>query len=292
MDSRAPGLPPEHQVADLVTDTIARRRWTLQRFGLSPMKAPYRLVNAGAPKVFCVNIPKAGTHLLERALCLHPRLYRKVVPTVSDENIGRYNGFDTLLSRIRPGQVVVSHLRYKAGYPETLSRRAVHGIFLVRDPHAIVVSQVHYVSRTKSHRHHDFFVSQKSAKERLKIAIAGDPQQGVVSIGERLDAFAGWLDDGCLVVRFEDLIGPEGGGDRPRQIRTLRSIYVSLGMGATEPLLESICARLFSSASPTFRQGSIERWRQAFDADLERLMRDVAGDAMARYGYGPSLGRE
>jgi sulfotransferase family protein len=279
-------------MADRVTEAIARRRWTLQRFGLSPMKAPYRLANAGAPKVFCVNIPKAGTHLLERALCLHPRLYRKAVPTVSDENIGRYNGFDALLSRIRPGQVIVSHLRYKASYPETLSRRAAHGIFLVRDPHAIVVSQVHYVSRTKGHRHHDFFVSQNSAKERLRIAIAGDSQQGVVSIGERLDAFAGWLDDGCLVVRFEDLIGPEGGGDRRRQIHTLRSIYGFLGLTTSEPFVDSVCVRLFSSASPTFRQGSVERWREAFDADLERLMRDVAGEAMARYGYGPSLGPE
>jgi Sulfotransferase domain len=270
--------------------TLARHLWTLQRFGLSPTKSPYRVANPGAPRVLCVSIPKSGTHLLERALCLHPKLHRKVVPTVSDENIGRYKGFDELLRRMRPGQVVVSHLRFKPTYLETLARQAAHPIFLIRDPHAIVVSQVHYVSRTRNHRHHDFFRAQASTKDRLRIAIVGDHEHHVASIGERLEAFAGWLDAGCLVVRFEDLIGPDGGGDRTAQRRAVSSIYDSLNVAMTDDLFDHICRGLFTSASPTFYRGSIDRWREVFDDDLERLLHEVAGDSMARYGYGRSVG--
>jgi hypothetical protein len=269
---------------------LASRSWTLERFGFSPSKAPRRIANAGAPKVYCVSIPKSGTHLLERALCLHPTLYRKLVPTISDENIGRYNGFDGLLRRLRPGQIIVSHLRYQDRYLESLDQQAVRGIFLIRDPHAIVVSQAHYVARTKGHRNHEFFLAQPSIKDRLRIAITGNAEHRVASIAERLEAFSGWLDAGCLVVRFEDLIGPDGGGDRTVQIRALRSIYEFLRIDASDALVASVSRRLFSSASPTFRTGSIGEWRGAFDADLERLISEVAGEAMIRYGYRRSAG--
>jgi Sulfotransferase domain len=269
---------------------LASRAWTLERFGFSPSKAPRRIANPGAPKVYCVSIPKSGTHLLERALCLHPKLYRKLVPTISDENIGRYNGFNRLLRRLRPGQIIVSHLRYQDRYRESLDQQAARGIFLIRDPHAIVVSQAHYVARTRSHRNHEFFLAQPSVKHRVRIAITGDAEHRVASIAERLEAFSGWLDAGCLVVRFEDLIGPEGGGDRTVQIAALRSIYEFLGIDAPDALVVSVARTLFSSASPTFRTGTVGEWRDSFDADLERLISEVASEAMTRYGYGRLAG--
>jgi Sulfotransferase domain len=268
-----------------VAGPIARGRWTAQRFGLSPAKSRYRVANPGAPKVLCVSIPKSGTHLLERALCLHPKLYRKVLPTISDETIGKYGELEGLVDRLRSGQVIVSHLRYDARYPRVLQRRMVRGLFLIRDPHDVVVSQVHYVTKTPNHRHHDVFLSRPDLRDRLALAIAGDPLRGVASIRERLDAYAGWLDSDCLVVRFEDLVGPEGGGSANDQVRTMRSIFDHLWLHADWELIESVCRNVFSAASPTFRSGAIGQWRNSFDPELEALLGDVAGDALARYGY-------
>jgi hypothetical protein len=258
--------------------------WTLQRFGLSPTKLPCRLFDPGAPKVFCVSIPKAGTHLLERALCLHRKLYRKLLPTVSDENIGRWNGLDGLLARLRRGQVVASHLRFRAEYPTILERRSTRPIFLIRDPHDVVVSQVHYVSKRTDHRLHDLYVGLPDEKAKLRVAIAGDRTHNVASIGERLDYFAGWLDTG-LVVRFEDLVGPGGGGERERQLASLRTIYDFLHMEADEAMIGSIADRLFSSDSPTFRRGAVGGWRRFFDPELEALFDEEVGDRIAPYGY-------
>jgi hypothetical protein len=265
--------------------SLARHRWTLQRFGLAPPTPRYRIAGPTAPRILCVSIPKAGTHLLERALCLHPLLYRKIVPTVSGANIERFGGLDALLHRVRPGQVIVSHLRFDPDFPKVLLRRGVRGIFLVRDPRDIVVSEVHYICRSADHRHHDLFAGLPDMKQRLRLAIAGDPAHDVASIAERLDAFRGWLESGCLVVRFEDLVGPDGGGDRPSQLAAVRSVFHHLEVDADERLVESVCARLFSATSPTFRRGTIGAWRHALDPELQSLFSGLAGEAVRPYPY-------
>ena len=268
-----------------LTDSVPLDRWTFERFGLTPSKLARRATDRSAPRVFCVSIPKAGTHLLERALCLHPRMYRKLLPTVSDENIEKYRGFERLLHRIRPGEVVASHLRFETPYPEQLQRSGVAGVFLVRDPHDIVVSQVHYVSKRADHRLHDVF-AERDAREKLRLAIVGDRDRGAASIGERLDYFAGWLDAGCLVLRFEDLVGPGGGGDAERQRASIALLLRHVGLGARDGTVDAIAKELFSSESPTFRKGSAGGWRSTFDPELEALFDQVVGDRAIPYGYG------
>ena len=266
-------------------NSLPRNRWTLQRFGLSPDKLRYRWANEGAPTVFFVSIPKAGTHLLERALCLHPRLHRKLIPTVTGANIGRWQGLDGLLTQLRPGQVVASHLRFIPEYPAILARHGTGAMFLIRDPHAIVVSQVHYVSRRSDHRSHELFAALPDVRSRLRLAIAGDEEHGLASIAGRLDHYMGWM-DATHVVRFEDLVGPLGGGDPERQRDAVNGIFGSLQMDTDERELVAICDQLFSSDSPTFRRGSVDSWREVFDPELESLFDDVVGDRMVRYGYG------
>ena len=87
---------------------VSRQAWTLERFGLSPGKLPKRLSDQGAPRVFCVSIPKSGTHLLERALCLHPALYRKLVPTISGANVAKFGGLP-----LWPGESVPGRWSYR-----------------------------------------------------------------------------------------------------------------------------------------------------------------------------------
>ena len=47
---------------------LARQLWTAQRFGLTPRKLAGRAARAGVPRVLVVSLPKAGTHLVERAV--------------------------------------------------------------------------------------------------------------------------------------------------------------------------------------------------------------------------------
>jgi sulfotransferase 6B1 len=110
----------------------------------------------------------------------------------------------------------------------------------------------------------------------------------VLGIAERLDRYAGWLTSGCLVVRFEDLVGSAGGGDDDSQHAAVSGIYRYLGLEDDDALVRSVCGRLFSSDSPTFRRGSIGGWRDAFDDELEAIFERSVTGHWEPYGYGPS----
>ncbi|GIU97212.1 MAG: hypothetical protein KatS3mg013_1015 [Actinomycetota bacterium] len=264
---------------------IPANRWTLERFGLTPAKLRARALDRSAPKVLGVSIPKAGTHLVERALCLHPRLYRKILPTITGAKLGR-GGLDGLLARLGPGEVVLAHLRFDPAYPGDLRRRAVRGVFLVRDPRDVVISQARYAMGRTDHWAHGLFAARADERERLRLAIAGDERGGLRSIGRRLADYAGWLEaPGVLVVRFEDLVGARGGGDPRRQREAVAGLYRHLGLEPDDDLVRRVCERLFSADSPTFRRGTIGQWRSTLDAELLALLEDVAGEQLARYGY-------
>ena len=266
--------------------SMKRKVWTLQRFGLLPGDLRLRLLDRGAPKVFCVSIPKAGTHLLERAICLHPRLYRKLLPTIGDGNVVRWKSLEDILANLHPGQALVSHLSFRPEFPTALEKHGVRTVFLMRDPRDTVVSQTHFVTRETKHRQHGAFVDQGSDRDRLMLSIQGDPTRGVLGIAERLDRYAGWLTSGALAVRFEDLVGPGGGGDAATQEAAVRGIYRHLGLPDDPALVRSVCARLFSSDSPTFRKGSIGGWRDSFDPELEKLFEETVQGRLEQYGYG------
>lgn len=241
--------------------------------------------NRTEPKVLCVSLPKAGTHLLERALCLHPRLYRKFIPTLSETTLNRWDDFDDLLGSIRPGQVVLSHLGFEPAYRRWLTERQVKCVFLIREPRDIVVSQSFYIAGKRKHPLHRLFADQPGLKERLKIAIQGDAAHGLESVGQRLAQFAGWLEASDLVIRFEDLVGPANIRDNGLQRATLRSLYHAIGLSPEEKFFDGLTEQLVSSVSPTFRTGKTGQWRAHFDAELEELFLRVAGSQLARYGY-------
>jgi len=264
---------------------VSRQAWTLERFGFSPAKLPKRISDQGAPRVFCVSIPKSGTHLLERALCLHPALYRKLVPTISGANVGKFGGLHSLVRRIRPGQVVVSHLRHSDADEQTLANAGVRGLFMVRNPRDLVVSQIHYVTKRTDHRLHDLFSALPDKRARLRKAIVGDAAAGLPSIAERLAYFEGWLSSDLLTVRFEDLVGSSGGGDADRQRELLRTVFEHLGVDAGPARVDAVASRLFSADSPTFRSGQVGSSRDFFDDELEELFQTTIGTHAEPYGY-------
>ena len=258
--------------------------WTFTRLGLTPSKLRHRFQDRDAPRVLCVSLPKAGTHLVERALCLHPRLYRRLRPTIAP-GMSRWDGFGAMLTAVRPGEVVVAHLPFDASYPPSLERSGVRAICTIRDPRDVVLSQVHFIVRRRFHPHHEHFAARRTVSERLELAILGDDAAGIPSIRERLERYAGWLDDGSLVVRFEDLVGSKGGGDAERQRRTVEGMYRYVGIDVDGMFVERVCADLFSGSSPTFRRGAIGGWRDTFEPRIVELFAREVGTALAPYGY-------
>lgn len=263
--------------------SLPRNVWTLQRFGLTPSKLRHRLVDRSAPKVLSVSLPKAGTHLLERALCLHPLLYRKILATVWPEALPRWGSLAGLVGRLSPGQIALAHLPFEPSFPDELGD--TRAVFLIRDPRDVVLSEAHYAASRPNHPYHAAYAGCTTLAERVRVAIDGDPRVEFRSIAERLDRYGGWLHGSAFVVRFEDLVGPQGGGSAERQQEAVQGLYAHLGVEADERLVADVCSRLFSGDSPTFRRGAVGQWRTELDEEIVRHFREVVGSRLEDYGY-------
>jgi hypothetical protein len=266
-----------------VVDAAERQVWTLQRFGLTPLRLPRRVVNRHQARIFCNSIPKAGTHLLERALCLHPELYRPLLPTIHESNVDKFGGLARLLTKLRPGGVLVGHLKVRPDRVSAVVERGARSLLLVRDPRDIVVSTAHYASSTPAHPWHDRFMQESDVEGRIRLTIEGG--EGVAPFAAVLAGFADWARYGALVVRFEELVGVEGGGDPVLQAERLRSIYRHVGLSPSEERVRRIAGLLFSPHSPTFRRGTVGQWRSAFSPQLSRLFEKEAGHTLDALGY-------
>jgi len=272
-----------------VLDRAARRyrraQWLAESLGFIPRKLPNRLGLRGGPRVLATSVPKSGTFLLERALCLHPGLYRQLRRTVFDSRIRSEGEFRSLIGSIQPSQVVMAHVASGPGYRELLRVGGATTVFMIRDPRDVVVSHAHYVATTNQHWLFELY-RDADPRQRLRMSIEGVPEAGLRSVAETLRVFERWLEDADLVVRFEDLVGDSGGGDHGRQRDVLEELYRVLGVDRSDAVVDYVQPRVFSRTANTFRRGSVGNWREELDDEILDLFHRVAGEELVRYGYG------
>jgi len=268
---------PRPGLQGAVRARLGRALWDLERFGITPRGLVRRLRPGDGPRVLSISIPKAGTHLVERALCSHPDLHRRLTRTVFPQQVER---LEHLLDRQRAGEVICAHLHSTERVRAAVERHAPRVLFVVRDPRDVVVSQAHYVAARRDHAWHDAVRDKPDLRERVRVFIDGDPDRGISGIGRVLDLYSGWLDlPGVRVVRYENLIDPEA---RPGEVAAL---FGWLGVRDDPGLAARIARRLISSQSVTFRRGKTGEWREVMDDELLAAFQRAAGDRLARYGY-------
>lgn len=258
----------------------------------------------GAP-IFLNSIPKAGTHLLMQALdemegvrTTGVHLIKADVVRAGTEPVERSREVDwtkvrRILSRsARPGQYITAHTWAHPELFDLLDELGYAQLFVIRDPRDIVVSQSTYVKRLGRHPDHKRFASALSDdQQRYRAIIEGyvEDDQGPagVSLAERLVGFAPWLErQSVLTCRFEDLIGPSGGGSADRQVKTLETVADTIGAPLGEGEANDLSTRVFSTRSATFNKGRIGGWREIFDSETTELFDAlVPADLIRRYGY-------
>jgi hypothetical protein len=83
-------------------------------------------------------------------------------------------------------------------------------------------------------------------------------------------------------VRYEDLVGPRGGGSRQRQIEAVSRVLRHVGSDE-DP--ERVADRVYNPDSWSFHQGRIGGWRERFTRrNLDRFTEQF-GDILEQYGY-------
>lgn len=259
----------------------ARKKVRTTLHGLRPSALHGRYT---AHRILLNSIPKAGTHLLENALEQFPLLRNAGRKTITCWESLPDHAYKAVTS-IGRGEFLNGHL---TGLPELLEIVQTYQIkvlFVIRDPRDIAVSYYKYVTNIdKTHPMHEYFHSLKDDDERLTASI--EKVGGKVTIGELLRRYEPWLNpEHAHTCRFEDLIGPAGGGNKEKQVKLLESVLRYLEISATEAEIETIAERTFSVKSSTFRQGRTGAWRKYFKPYHISLFKSVAGNELIRYGY-------
>ncbi len=260
---------------------LDRLTWDASRFGITPSGVAARVLRADGPSLISISLPKAGTHLLERALCLHPKVYRRFVPTLYPYNLPKLGGLGELVANQRPHELLVGHLPFDAEHADLIAASGTRAFFVVRDPRDILVSHVNYITGYKAHNWHEVVMAEPDTPARLRLLIEGrERPPRIHGIGEYLESYGGWLDTDAAVIRYEDLVG-----ERSDRLGALSRIYAHAGLELDDAALGDRADRLISSASPTFRRGATGQGREHFDAELELLFEEAAGPHLERYGY-------
>jgi hypothetical protein len=292
-------------------NTAKLRRWAgqsrrLREGRVIAIQTGARLAKVGHGKpIFLNSIPKSGTHLLMQALDemdgIRPtgvHLQKAKVVRDGSEPVERsrdiaWDKVEKVLRRnARPGQYMSAHIWAQPELFEQLTTNGYSILFMIRDPRDVVVSQAAYVKRLRRHPDHERFSrALESDQDRYRAIIEGygaDESGPVgVSLAERLEGFAPWLDHpDVLTCRFEDLIGPSGGGSRDVQTATLRKVAAAIGAPLDAAEAEALSGQVWSPRSATFNKGRIGGWRESFDDRTRELFDTVVGrELMDKYGY-------
>jgi sulfotransferase 6B1 len=265
-------------------------------------------------RIVANSIPKSGTNLLARLLTLlgfeqtsemgirsrlvagplsparkllRARSKEKVtIGVASPQRIDR-RWLERRLSRVADGYFVTAHCVYSPELASLFAGERMRVVCILRDPRDVAVSQMHHIKQRNEHFAHEAFLKLPSDHERLLHSIRGGELGGrrLQSLDERYRQFLGWQDDdNAMMVRFEDLVGPRGGGSAETQRRTVERVARHVGLEPDERMLRTVEENIFG-VSNTFRKGQIGGWREEFSEEHARSAREIAGPLLVELGY-------
>lgn len=273
---------------------IRRRvRKTVQYFvmrNIAPLTPHQLRAYRASPRVFANSIPKAGTNLLSRLLKMMPN----VVPAWTYHIDETMDGAFRQLRSGKRGQIITAHMPWTQKLAEVLEEEQYKKVFIVRDMRDVIVSGLHYVTKKdRSHPLHAYMKSLPDDDSRLTSLIKGVdaayyPNQIKPDswYNDSYRSFIPWIDDSdCCLLRFEDLIGEQGGGSGGVQAQQISKLAAHLGIDLDRNEVTKISANLFSSSSRTFRKGQIGDWVYHFSDFHKEIFKEYYGELLIRLGY-------
>jgi hypothetical protein len=250
------------------------------------------------------SIPKSGTNLLQKFFLLVsiPYSHKSIA---ASSIFGRYGRIKSILRRPRPNEVPVQiglevpnvvsptwlcrYLRNARGYVSGHAAYSAHlytilqnenykVIQIVRHPCAVLVSWANYIVEpdywwASAYRE----MNRKSFAERLQLLIRGGYLGNHYYAGfkEILLRTSGWIEDKrAFILRFEDLVGSQGGGDDDLQRETINGLLEFIEVEGSNRCVDMIMQDLYGG-TPTFRKGKIASWKDSITPDVEPLIHEL-----------------
>ncbi len=88
----------------------------------------------------------------------------------------------------------------------------------------------------------------------------------------------------CYVIKYEQLVGPKGGGSREVQIEEINNLAKFLNLQLPQEKIQEIADTLFGGTG-TFRKGQIGRWKERFNDRHIELFNKKFQNQLEQFGY-------
>jgi hypothetical protein len=268
-------------------------------------------MSSSTQRILINSLPKSGTNLLSRAFELAGfqygalgvssalvmgswqltrqfarRSFFELNPLIIGLDVQmpvRRSWLDGRLARVPAGNYVTGHANWTIGLEHLLTMHGFRTVLVIRDPRDVVLSYGHYVAATKAHFLHRTY-SRIDLVARTRLTLEGGRIDGldVAPFAMMLDRIDRWIGrPGVEVIRFEDAVGPAGGGSAARQ----RDVFDALSR-FTGRIFDPVLSEMnLYGHSHTFRKGRIGSAAEELDTVTLAQVNAVLDPMLRKWGY-------
>jgi len=244
-----------------------------------------------AKNVVQISIPKTGTYLLMK--CIMGITGRHDFFSDINAPIDYYIVDAKKVDRIRLNENHWNiHLFFDKAFIPFLNNDKNAFFFIYRDPRDQLVSMAYYMLRNWKYARWPRAKEISFNELIMELIVSGEiynDDPPCKNINDLYQKYIPWMHQSAMcVLRFEDLIGPKGGGSLEAQYASIKKIAKHLDVFLTEKQVRQKAASLFGGTH-SFRKGQIGSWKSHFTPEHKAAFKEVAGQLLIDLGYEESF---
>jgi hypothetical protein len=241
--------------------------------------------------IFLNSIPKSGTYLLHQIL-MNLNFKDKFgffASTPSWNMQVRSNQeAEKYLSKMYKNEIISGHLFFSKSIENYLLESSLPSVFIYRDPRAIFLSELHYLSNmNRWHRCHKYYARCKSFDEKFDLCLQGLPESDFYypKFSDRIKDYLGWINSRAVfAIRFEDLINED---TRFREINNLFDYLLPFYecIDNKNFNIEDVKGFILPEKSHTYTGLDPDRWKRNLNSTQLYQLESHLGDLVEEMKY-------
>tara|TARA_B100001113_G_C21104024_1_gene620021 strand:- start:1295 stop:2173 length:879 start_codon:yes stop_codon:yes gene_type:complete len=217
---------------------------------------------------------------------------KKIPISIGSPQMVRQNLVERICSKVKDGEYMLSHIPYSLAMEKILINLKWKNIVIIRDPRDQCASVLNKLKKKKNNpASHYLYQNLRTDSDRIKALINGydgsNNLRGMVSLETMYRSVLEWQEKGNFIfIKFEDLIGPNGGGNLDNQKATIIQIlkHINYDHFDNDEIVERIGHHCFGSTN-SFWKGQIGNWKNVFDKEIAKIFENNISDLLNQLGY-------
>ena len=229
-----------------------------------------------------ISIPKSGTHLIAKFL----KMLTNKNHGFAGHHIKEKKYIQNLKVSWGKNTFCHCHLLYSERNEQLLKQNNIKLFLMIRDPRDQVISFAYYAPKIPGiwPQAKNLSIDQMIQELIVSPSFYKALWPGIKGVNNFYRSFLPWMcAENVCVVKFEDLVGPQGGGTLEAQFAAMRMVANHLEMYPSDVVLFDIALRLFGKN--TFRAGQIGSWKTHFKEEHKKAFKEIAGQLLIDLGY-------